>query len=414
MLSEILDSAGLKPKVCADLLGLDHTLFHQWVVGQRPIPQYIVPELSSVLGVSKEAILTSASRAGGSENAPAIWFKFRSGEKLTDADCEIVVVIRKLGHFMDELERLTETRYVTWKGVFEAIRNEVGKQASPKEQGRAAARIIRSDRQFGFPFETRQGIKGAGDILRDNLRSMGIRIIETPVPPSNLEGCSFYVGPPGAERPCLFANTYKQTWFRRNLVLMHELSHAIFDIEGTAASLDFTDEANPRQLEEVRAQAFALEALVPRDVLFHIARTHGLKWQALADRDIALLVASSQVEQGAVIKAALECGFITNELADRYSRVDIHDHLKQLTERAFTTQEFIQARKVAQSSIISAEFRTTTIPSRALRLPLPYVTKVVELAGQNDISTGKAAQMLMIDKDTFRERFGSLMQEVAA
>ncbi len=57
----------------------------------------------------------------------------RSGGKLTDADREIVVVIRKLGHFMDELERLEETRYVRWKAVFETVRKEVSRQASPKE-----------------------------------------------------------------------------------------------------------------------------------------------------------------------------------------------------------------------------------------------------------------------------------------
>jgi Zn-dependent peptidase ImmA (M78 family) len=409
VLREILSSAGLNAKVCADLMGLDHTLFHQWVMGQRPIPPYIVPELSSVLGVPKDAILTSSSGTGSSDNAPAIWFKFRAGDKLTDADREIVVLIRKLGHFMDELERLTESRYVTWKALFETVR-----KASPKEQGKIAAQVIRADRQLGFPLNTRQGIRGTGDIFRDNLRSIGVRIIETPVPPSQLEGCSFYVGAPGSERPCLFANTYKQTWFRRNSVLMHELAHAIFDIEGTAASLDFTGEPDKRQLEELRAQAFSLEVLVPREVLNHIARTSGMKWEALTNRDIAVLVAASQVEQGMVIKAALEAGFIDAALAEKYSTVEIHDHLKGLTERALTTQEFVKSRRIGEGELISAEFRTTTIPSRALRLPLPYVARVVNLAVQNEISTGKAAQMLMIEKDTFRERFGAAMQEATA
>ena len=195
---------------------------------------------------------------------------------------------------------------------------------------------------------------------------------------------------------------------------MHELAHAIFDIEGSAASLDFAGEPDTRQLEEMRAQAFSLEALVPREVLNHIARTNGLKWESLTNRDIAVLVAASQVEQSAVIKAALEAGFINAALAEIYSTAEIHDHLKDLSERALTTQEFVKARRIGEGAIIPAEFRTTTIPSRALRLPLPYVARVVNLAAQNEISIGKAAQMLMIEKDTFRERFGASMQEAIA
>jgi Zn-dependent peptidase ImmA (M78 family) len=315
---------------------------------------------------------------------------------------------------MDELEHLTESRRVTWKALFETIRKEVDRQASPKEQGKIAAQIVRSDRQFGFPFETRQGIKGVGDVFRDNLRSIGVRIIETPVPPSQLEGCSFYVGAPGSERPCLFANTYKQTWFRRNSVLMHELAHAIFDIEGSAASLDFAGAPEQRQLEELRAEAFSLEALVPREVLNHIARSNGLKWEALAVRDIALLVARSQVEQKTLIKGAFESGFISAALVEKYSTVEIHDHLKDFTERALNTQEFTRGRQIGEAPLVSAEFRTTTIPSRALRLPLPYVTRVVNLAAQNEISLGKAAQMLMIEKETFQERFGGCLKEATA
>lgn len=416
MLRDILESAGLKSKSCADLLGLDHKLFQEWVMGQRPIPAYIVPELSSVLGVPREAILSfKKPEAGGSlENAPAIWFKFRSGDKLIEADREIVVVIRRLAHFMDELEELTDTRSITWKALFETIRREVDKQASPKDQGKTAARIIRVDRQFGHYLETGKGIRAAGDILRDNLRIMGIRVIETPVPPSNLEGCSFYVGAPGSERPCLFANSYMQTWFRRNVVLMHELAHAIFDIDRSAASLDFIGDGKKGQLEEIRAQAFAQEVLVPREVLNHIAQTKGLKWDSLSAQDVATLVACSQVEQLTVLRAAVEAGFMSLESAERYRGTAIHDHLKALTERALSTDEYIAVHHLERSKMIPAEWRTTTIPARALRLPLPYVYKVLQMAKDSDISYGKAAQMLMVEKPTFVERFGTMLSEAAA
>lgn len=416
MLLSILESAGLNPKNCADLLGLDHKLFCAWVKGEKPVPGFIVAELSSVLGVPHEQI-TSSSQASRRESAdaPSIWFKFRSGGKLTDADREIVMVIRKLGYFMDQLEQIARVRAISWKSVFDTIRREVTKQASPKEQGRQAAGLLRSIRQFGFPNTGLSTFKGVGDILRDNLRATGIRIVETPVQVSHLEGCCFYVGSPGDEKPCLFANTYKQTWFRRNMVLAHELAHAIFDIETAAASIDFIDEFDrSQQLEEARAEAFAQEALVPQELLHHIAQTKGLKWGSLTTHGLALLVAYAQVEQRAVVKAAFEAGFIDEQQAEQYRSMHIHDDLKQLTERALSTREFVESRKLESREIISAENRTTTIPSRALRLPLPYVAKVVELTRKEAISPGKAAQFLMIDREVLEQRFGACLNEVPA
>lgn len=352
--------------------------------------------------------------AAAVENAPAVWFKFRAGDKLTETDREIVVVIRKLAHFMDQLERLTQTRAVGWKVLFEVIRREVDKQASPVEQGRAAARILRAERQFGYPGAKLLGITGTGDIIRGNLRALGVRVVETPLQHSQLEGCSFYVGAPGEEKPCIFANTYKQTWFRRNVVLMHELAHAIFDIDTNAASVDFTGEGERRQLEELRAQAFAQEALIPREVLAHIGATQGLRWESLSARDLATLVAYSQVEQRTVVRASVDANLVPAELAEAYCRYEIHDELQALTDRALSTREFIEKAQIDRTAIIPAEDRTTTIPSRALRLPLPYVARVIELAQGQLISIGKAAQMLMVDRDTFDRRFGRFVREATA
>ena len=191
---------------------------------------------------------------------------------------------------------------------------------------------------------------------------------------------------------------------------MHELAHAIFDIEASAASLDFSDDER-KALEELRADAFAQEALIPKVVLNHIVQTAGLKWDRLGSYELALLVANAQVEQRAIVKAALEYGFLTPVLAEQYINTPIHDDLKSLTERALSTQEFIQSQE--SGTVIRAEDRTTTVPSRALRLPLPYVCKIVQLTEDSLISVGKAAQMLMIDKDTLFERFKKL-EEVNA
>ena len=155
MLRNVIESAGLNSKLCADLLGLDHKLFHDWLAGKRPIPSYVVPELAAVLGVPPDTILESSPSSPASmENAPAIWFKFRAGDKLIESDREIVVVIRRLGHYIDQLEDLTKNRSLSWQLLFELIRKEVDKQASPVEQGKIAAQILRTERQFGFAIIT--------------------------------------------------------------------------------------------------------------------------------------------------------------------------------------------------------------------------------------------------------------------
>ena len=416
MLKAILDSASIKPRVCAGLLGIDYRIFHEWLVGQRPVPDYILPELSSVLGVPPDLIIGAKSTFGPSvENAPAVWFKFREGERLIEADREIVVLIRRLGHFVDQLYQITGVRPISWRVLFDAIRGERNKQAPFKEQGRKSARLLSAERQFTYPREGVGGaIWGTGDIFRNNLRSLGILVIESPVPSSNLEGCSFYVGPPGAERPCIFANTYQQTWFRRNTVLMHELAHAIFDIENDAASLDFKeDEERSRQAEEQRAQAFAHEVFASKEILHHMAQTKGLRWDGLTVRALATLVAFTQVEQKSVIQAALEAGFINAHLAAEYARYEIHDELKELTDRALSTNEYFATKGIAPTVEWSAEKRTTSIPARALRLPVPYVGRVLELLKAGRITRRKAMQFLMIDEDVFRSRFGELVPEVA-
>ena len=54
-----------------------------------------------------------------------------------------------------------------------------------------------------------------------------------------------------------------------------------------------------------------------------------------------------------------------------------------------------------------ASERNTTIPSRRLRLPSLYVSKIIDAFSTCKISRGKAAEMLMIDNDTFLDRFAS-------
>ena len=56
----------------------------------------------------------------------------------------------------------------------------------------------------------------------------------------------------------------------------------------------------------------------------------------------------------------------------------------------------------------------TTLPSRSLRLPVSYIARVLDAVRSLAISESKAAEMLMIDEDTFAERFSSVLEGVAA
>ena len=407
MLQQVLASAGLDPQNSARLLGISPRIFGEWVAGQRPIPDSVAHQLSAVLGVQPSTLLASAKRVktNQADITPAIWYKLR-GEQLVDADRECVLLIRQLAYFVNELEEVTQRRAVGWQPLFEGIRRKTDIQAPPREQGRQAARMFRESRDLV------RGNIGIGEVFRGNLRAMGLLVIESPLPESKLEGCSFFVGSTRPDhqldRPCIFANTHHGTWFRRNSVLMHEVGHAIFDAESAAASLDFVDTGVADDLTEQRAQAFAQEVLVPQEVLRHIAQARGIRCDRMGPRDLAMLVAETHVEQRTVIAAAVEADFAPLEQAEQYLAMDLSSELRNLTDHALTTKEYI--RKIGMDAAAPwIHKRTTTIPSRPLRLPPHYVKWVQDAFNDAKINRGKAAELLMIDEDTFDERFGKLV-----
>jgi hypothetical protein len=61
---------------------------------------------------------------------------------------------------------------------------------------------------------------------------------------------------------------------------MHEVGHAIFE-HLAGSSLDFSDAGDAQDSAEFRAQAFAQGSLVPKEVLFHSAQSHGIRWASL-------------------------------------------------------------------------------------------------------------------------------------
>src|SRR5690348_7999691 len=121
MFRRLLDAAGLNADVCATLLGINPQQFDDWSAGRRPVPESILPLLSAVLGVPASALTLSIrelKHINDADIVPAIWYKFR-GPELSAADRECVVLIRQLGHFVNELEDVTKKRSVQWKTLFE-------------------------------------------------------------------------------------------------------------------------------------------------------------------------------------------------------------------------------------------------------------------------------------------------------
>jgi Zn-dependent peptidase ImmA (M78 family) len=404
MLQKVLSAAGLDAHTCATLLGVNPQVFSEWLSGQSVIPESMVPLLSAVFSVSPTILSLPAKAAKHLDEAdvtPQIWYKFR-GPGLVDADRECVILIRQLGHYLNELEEVTRKKSVQWKSLFESIRVTVDLQAAPREQGRMAARMFRQSTGITH------GARGAGDILRGMLRALGVLVIETPLSDSRIEGCSFYVGSANAPRPCVFANTYNTTWFRRNIVLMHEVGHAIFD-PFTGASIDL-EAAEEADATEVRAQAFAQESLVPEEVLRHASQHRGIKWNTLTAPAMARLVAETHVELRTILTAAVDAGFITPEAAEDLKRVDIASHLPELSDHALSTEQYLE--KISTTGADWIGKRTTTLPSRAIRLPIGYVNIVIEAYQNRQVSLGKAAEFLMIDENDFRARFGNICAQV--
>jgi len=404
ILKNILESTKLDANFCADLLGVATDQFHEWLIGTRPVPRFLLPELSSILGVSEKILLSFSPGSGKSAAfasatlAPAIWYKLRDA-KLVSADRELVALIRKLGFFMDQLAIIRGEKLRRFEPIFRGIHDKVHRALPPVVQGREAASEFRSMTDLDH------GQSGIGEWIRPTLRKLGVLVVESPIK-SDVEGCAFSVGSDCSATPCVYANSYKSTWFRRNGVILHEIGHAIFDLESDQVSIDYKEETSD-ELKELRAQTFAQECLVPKAVLVQISNRFGIKWDNLTSMSIAQLMAYSHAEQRLVLKAAHDAELIDTEQLQQYTNVDCSADVRQLTTHALNTREYLRSQAFEMPKWI-AENRNTELGRRSLRLPSLYVGQVLDAWTNQQISEGKAAEMLMVDRDTFRSRFNSL------
>ena len=398
MLKEILDSAKLEPSFCASLLGIAPDQFAEWVSGVKPVPSFVLPELSTILGVP-ESVLTERRKRKYTDDsllAPAIWFKLRD-DRLLQADRETVGLIRKLGFYIGTLHRVTGECPLAYRSHFREIRATVKVTAPPSQQGRDGARLFRNLTGLSH------GKEGIGEILRPCLRNAGLLVVESPLPKSEVEGCAFNVGSDENLTPCLYTNTFKSTWFRRNLTLCHELAHAIFDLDSEQFMADFLGE-DGKTLQELRAAAFALECLLPKAVLIHLQNQLGIDWENLNEKQLAMLVARSHVEQNVVLSAALAAELIEMDRYELYSGMKIGELLKGISEHALSTSDYLK-QVAATSPLWVSENRTANLGLRRLRLPAGYVKRVLEARDEGLISNRKAAEMVMMDFDVFEHRF---------
>jgi len=393
VLQSILETAGLGNAAFATALGIGQQVFEEMLAGQRPIPDSMVSLISAVAGVQESALMPN--RLHTKVDVPAIWYKLRAA-KISEADKEYVLAFRQLAYYQHELEAVTNCKATAWKEMFVEFRRQIDPQASPAEQGRQAARLFRKMSCLD------QGSRGVGEVFRGYLRTIGVLVVESPAPDSVLDGCSFYVGPAGAERPALFANAYRTTWFRRNRILMHELAHAIFDVESGIATLDLST-GQEEGIIEARADAFAQEALVPKEVLRNLGQRRGVDWTAPTPNAIANLIADSHVEQRLLAAALLESELVNAEIAELIEGLHITDELKEISEHALSTKEYLQASGIDEAWVTS---RHTTTAPRKMLLSMRYVSDVLNALKSQYISLGKAARMLMIDEHDFRSRFG--------
>lgn len=405
MLRELLEHTGIDPARTAGLLGVSVEVFDEWLSNQRPIPTSMLTTLSNVVGTDLTPyVRRKVATQEAASVTPAIWYRFR-GDRLVSADREFVFLIRRLGYYINDLEEITGNRSVGWSALFQEIRQKVNIQAPPRVQGIEAANMFRQSRGLNT------GASGIGEILRGNLRSMGVLVIEAPIPESQLEGCCFYIGERPTERPCVFANSHHTTWFRRNMVLLHEVAHAIFDAELSGATLDFKGDENGRgAFSEERADAFAQQVLAPRQVLFHVAQRGGIDWHRLDAQSLAKIVAQLGCEKRTVLRSALESELISDSEHQVFSELDISPLLSGFTARALSTDDYI--RSIGKTADEWIGKRTTTTTGRSLRLPASYVKAVLDACRSYEISRGRAAEMLMIDPDVFEERFGKFFEEI--
>lgn len=414
MLAEVLDSFALGREFWADFLGTSPRQLEEWASGSRQMPTSFRRKLATLLGISQESLSGPAiGSVRASRLVPPLWLKLRE-QDLGEKGFHAVAAARLLASHYEEVMRLCGALSETFRGRFQEIRNNVDPQAPAEVQGLLGAETFLAITQLG------NGGRGIGEVLRGHLRAMGLLILETPLSHTNLEGFCIPVSggdERASSRPCLLANSYKTTWFRRNYVLLHELAHAIFDLDASAAMFDSSIDAAPEaavatQLAEVRADSFARHTLVPRRLLVSLENS-GFRFRQLTPNTLAEAVAFTHVEKKLLVRMAREYDLIDDSDEDRLNDLDCAAELKAVSYHARGLAS-VERGQLIHEEIRDWGDRRTTFPVAGLRLPVQLVRSTLEALKERRISASKAAELLMISPDELTSRFRVSIPEPAA
>ena len=412
MLGEVLDSLGMKREFWAEFLGVSRRQLEEWASGARPMPRSFSRKLSALIGISPDWIDAPAMGAArASRLVPPLWLKLRE-ERLGENGFRAVAAARLLASHYEEALYLGGVLSDTYRGRFQEIRLRVDPQSPAEEQGLEAAEAFLEITQLG------QGGLAIGEVFRGHLRAMGLLVLETPMGSSKLEGFCVPVSTRDGRapsRPCLLANSYRTTWFRRNYVLLHELAHAVFDVESSAAVFDSTPDAEPEatasvQLAERRADSFARHGLVSRRLLTRL-HSSGTRL-AGADADgMARAIAQTHAEQKLVARMAREYGLVDEAEEVRLRTLDCANELKKVSFHA------LGLAAVPREQLIHHELddwgdRHTSFPIAGLRLPVQLVRTTLDALARSRISPSKAAELLMVSPEELVTRFRATIPEV--
>ena len=375
----------------AELIGCSQRQLADWQTGRRPVPGSVADVLAEALGVPRDVLTARASDVQPERVLPPLWLKARES-RLGEAEHRAIAAARLLAARYEELLAITEPSRSDPRFMMAEVRQRVDPQQPARVQGAVGAEAFLTLSGLG------KGTTGVGEVIRGFLRARGVLILETPINNRRLEGFCVPVGGEVGPRPCLVANSYRTTWFRRNYVLLHELAHAVFDLDAASAVFDVGTAGDHDALDiaEQRADSFALNALVPRRLLVAI-ENRGHRLATLEPQDLAIVIAAVHAEQGLLARAAHEHGLIDSEAAMRLATLDVARELRACSYHARGLRD-TPANQLIYPELLAWGERLTTFPVRGLRLPIPFVRLVIDAVGQGKITPAKAAELLMVDE----------------
>ena len=402
MLGEVLKAFDLPPEFWASLVGCSEEQFHEWTSSQRELPLSLARRFSSLTGIDAGTLLR---RPKGNEDPlsliPPLWLKARE-ENLSEGARKAIAIAQLVGSKYTEIAELTDSQSDAYKNLFADIKTRHDLRSPARKQGESSALAFLSLSGLGT------GARGIGEVLRGHLRARGVLVLEMSIVSRDVEGFCLPIGSRAGSRPCLIANGYRATWFRRNFVILHELAHAIFDLDGSGATFDVGADAEAgdslKSLAEERANSFAQHVLVPKRMLVNLEST-GLRLLGANKESLAQIVAASHAEQRTIVRAALEYGLIDEAEARRLLDLDIASDLRRVSDHAKDLSS------TPPGYVIDQDFRRwknreTSFPIEGIRLPIPFVSMVVSAFRDQKISYGKAADLLMATDEELSSQYG--------